>query len=64
LERSLIYFDNPTKSALLKRAREAIAPDGALVLGGAETTMGLDESWDRVPVGTAAYYVKGRPPGG
>jgi len=37
----LIYFDRPTKIRVLEALAEQLAPDGALYLGGAETTLGL-----------------------
>ncbi len=37
----LIYFDAPTKSDVLRRLAKALAPDGAVVLGAAETVIGL-----------------------
>ncbi|WP_046867320.1 CheR family methyltransferase [Microvirga massiliensis] len=40
----LIYFDTATKSAVLQRLAAALAPDGALVLGAAETVLGLTEA--------------------
>lgn len=37
----LIYFDVETKCGVFKRLRSSLAPDGFLVLGAAETTIGL-----------------------
>jgi len=37
----LIYFDQPTKSAVLDRIADVCERDGFLVLGGAETVVGL-----------------------
>ena len=36
-------------------------PDGVLVLGAAETTIGVDDAWVRVPVGTGSVYRPTRP---
>jgi chemotaxis protein methyltransferase CheR len=41
----LIYFDPPTKSRLLGALAQAIEPDGVLVLGAAETVIGLSDSF-------------------
>lgn len=40
----LIYFDAPTKADVLERIAKALAPDGAVLLGAAETVIGLTEA--------------------
>ena len=61
LRNVLIYFDLPTKRSILGRMRQVLVPDGSLLLGAAETTIGVDASWERVAVGSASVY---RPAGG
>jgi chemotaxis protein methyltransferase CheR len=56
LRNVLIYFDQPTKQTILRRVQRSLAPDGFLVLGAAETTMGLDDSWERVALGRGSVY--------
>jgi chemotaxis protein methyltransferase CheR len=59
----LIYFDNETKTDLLARMRRVIRPGGYLFLGAAETTLGLDSTYERVRLGaTTAYQVPGSSP--
>jgi chemotaxis protein methyltransferase CheR len=41
----LIYFDQPTKIGVLNRLAHAAADDGYLVLGAAETTIGLTDAF-------------------
>lgn len=41
----LIYFDVDTKKAIFKRLHSVMAKDGFMVLGGAETTMGLADDF-------------------
>jgi chemotaxis protein methyltransferase CheR len=45
----LIYFDQPTKTAVLERIARQIPADGFLVLGAAETVVGLTDSFTPVP---------------
>ena len=52
----LIYFDIETKKKILARVRQSLAPDGVLFLGGAETTLNLDDAFERVPEGKAVCY--------
>jgi len=52
----LIYFDVATKKKILGRVAKRLPPDGALFLGGTETTINIDEGWERVPYERAAYY--------
>lgn len=52
----LIYFDLQTKRTILGRIRQLLQPDGYLVLGAAETTLNVDESFDRIPFERTACY--------
>lgn len=56
LRNVLIYFDLETKRSILRRARHALRPDGYLFLGSAETTVMVDDTWERVVcAGSVAY---------
>jgi chemotaxis protein methyltransferase CheR len=52
----LIYFDIPTKKKILTNIRQRLAPHGYLMLGGAETTMGLDDQYERVQIDKGIAY--------
>ncbi len=52
----LIYFDVDTKRMVLDRVRRHLRPGGLLMLGTAETTLNLDERYERVRVGRAVFY--------
>lgn len=56
LRNVLIYFDVDTKAEVLHRVAGVMRPDGLLFLGSAETTIGVDEGFERVAVGRAAAY--------
>jgi chemotaxis protein methyltransferase CheR len=52
----LIYFDVPTKQKILKEVRQTIFRGGYLVLGSAETTLNVDESFKRRPLVRSSFY--------
>ncbi|MBK7876651.1 MAG: protein-glutamate O-methyltransferase CheR [Planctomycetes bacterium] len=52
----LIYFDLPTKRAILGNIRKLLRSDGYLFLGGAETTLSIDENFKRSQAGTTWCY--------
>jgi chemotaxis protein methyltransferase CheR len=56
LRNVLIYFDVETKRTILNRVKQTMAPGGFLFLGGAETTLNLDNSFERVQEGRAVFY--------
>ncbi len=51
----LIYFDAPTKADVLNRIAACLAPGGALVLGAAETVIGLTNRLAPVPEHRGLY---------
>lgn len=56
LRNVLIYFTPETKSKILTQVRNRLAADGSLFLGGAETTIGIDESFVRCNHGKTITY--------
>jgi chemotaxis protein methyltransferase CheR len=56
----MIYFDVDTRKDILNRLRRVLRPDGYLLLGGAETTFGLDDSFARVEPLKAGLYQVGK----
>ncbi len=56
LRNVLIYFDIDTKRQILGRVRSVVNPAGCLVLGSAETTLGVDESWQRHVIAGAPLH--------
>ncbi|GID96872.1 CheR family methyltransferase [Amorphoplanes digitatis] len=65
LRNVLIYFDVATKKSVLRNVARLLRPDGWLFLGAAETTIGIDENYERVAAGrTSAYRVRSAVPAG
>jgi chemotaxis protein methyltransferase CheR len=56
LRNVLIYFDVETKNDVLNRISKHLRPDGWLFLGAAETTIGVNDNYERHAVGRAAAY--------
>ncbi|HEX6961964.1 MAG TPA: protein-glutamate O-methyltransferase CheR [Lacipirellula sp.] len=56
LRNVLIYFGTDAKKAILQKVRGAMTPKGYLSLGAAETTMGLDATFEREQVGSSVFY--------
>lgn len=52
----LIYFDVETKKSILGKVRRILRPDGYLFLGAAETTLNLDDGFERVQFEKAGCY--------
>ncbi len=55
----LIYFDQPTKSQVLDRIAAQMNPQSYLVLGAAETVIGLSGKYKSVPEKRGLYEVAG-----
>ena len=51
-----IYFDIETKRSILRNVRQLMAPGAYLMLGGAETTIGIDDQFERVQVDKGVAY--------
>ncbi len=52
----LIYFTPQTKRLILDKVHRQLARDGTLLLGGAETTLGLCDQFDRISAGKTTLY--------
>lgn len=62
LRNVMIYFDNAVKKEILGRIARVLSRDGYLLLGGSETTFGLDDSFVRVEsLKTGFYQLKSKP---
>ena len=52
----MIYFDVEAKKKILGGIRQALRPDGYLFLGAAETTMNLDDGFERMAFERSGCY--------
>lgn len=59
LRNVLIYFNEETKKHIFKKIRRILDPHGYLLLGGSETTINLDEQYERISLnGTSCYRIR------
>jgi chemotaxis protein methyltransferase CheR len=56
LRNVMIYFDNSVKTNILGRVARVLCQDGYLLLGGAETTLSLDDSYYRIETLKSGFY--------
>jgi len=56
LRNVLLYFDAETRRSVLHNLAKCLRPEGVLVLGGGETTLTLDDSYEPVQVDRAVCY--------
>lgn len=57
----LIYFNEETKGEVLKNMAQRLEPDGFLILGGAETVMGITDEFVPLPDRRGVYVLKNSP---
>lgn len=57
----LIYFDTTTKKGIFENIRKLLRPDAYMFLGSAETTLGIDDNFEKVDLeGTKCYRLKSK----
>lgn len=56
LRNVLIYFDIQTKKDVLRKIHQSMHPHGSLFLGGAETTRGLSDDFERITQDKMSFY--------
>jgi chemotaxis protein methyltransferase CheR len=56
LRNVMIYFDVPTKKEILGKVAKLLKPGGYLLLGGAETTFNIDDSYKRIEQLRTGFY--------
>jgi chemotaxis protein methyltransferase CheR len=55
----LIYFDVPTKQQIFTGLRRVLRPDGYMFVGSGESLAGVDDRYERQPIGRATAYRPG-----
>ncbi len=64
LRNVMVYFEVSTKKEILGKVRGLLRPDGYLLLGGAETTLTIDDEFERIATPAGSYYsIKTKPAG-
>lgn len=56
LRNALIYMSEPVRKSILERLRRFLRPGGVLMLGAAESLLGLESSFERLDLGTCSVY--------
>lgn len=56
LRNVLIYFDVNSKKEILAKVRNMMHPEGYLLLGGAESTLNLDDAFKRIELEKTSFY--------
>jgi len=56
LRNVLIYFSRETKTSILRDAGSRLRPDGFLMLGSSETTLGIDHAFTREQLDKTVFY--------
>lgn len=56
LRNVLLYFEPHTRRDVLRNVHRVLAPDGLLFLGGGETTITMDDSFEPVTLGRTVAY--------
>jgi len=56
----MIYFDIPVRRQILGQVRSTLLPGGYLLLGGAETTLMVDDGFSPLNIGRTTFYTNSR----
>jgi chemotaxis protein methyltransferase CheR len=52
----LLYFSSGTRRTILQSVVKSLRPDGYVIVGGSETSLALDRTFEPMRVGKAVYY--------